>query len=188
VGSPWTASHQGWSAVEFHRHGCATDTFRPAAELANRRADQYIDEKSPATTARRITIIMDESIRYLKKAARVRAFQGRGSSIYQQETKAWSTSATLSSEQRASVAIENPSTTTTTTTTAAEGPPPGEQQQQRGPESVSTAAQIRELQKMYLFGLMRVSELEDLQKAPDAILFGNFCGTESTVVAPRQEQ
>jgi hypothetical protein len=145
--------------------------------------------KKTATTARRVTIvIMDESIRYLTKAASVRAFQCRASSIYQQETKAWSTSATLSPEQRVSVAIENPSTTTTTTTpTAAGGPPPGEQQQ-RGPESVSTAAQIRELQKMYLFGLMRVSELEDLQKAPDAILFGNFCGTESTVVASRQEQ
>ena len=31
-----------------------------------------------------------------------------------------------------------------------------------------------DLRAAYLFGLKRVSELKDLQDAPDAILFGNF--------------
>ena len=34
---------------------------------------------------------------------------------------------------------------------------------------------IQELRKVYLFGLLTVSKLQDLRDAPDAILPGNFC-------------
>jgi hypothetical protein len=49
------------------------------------------------------------------------------------------------------------------------------------PAMTSQQQNIQELQKMYLFGLLEVSLLEELQKAPDAILYGNFCGTGSTI-------
>jgi hypothetical protein len=40
---------------------------------------------------------------------------------------------------------------------------------------------------MYLYGLKKVSELEDLDKAPDAILFGNFYGSSDRTWPPRKE-
>ena len=38
---------------------------------------------------------------------------------------------------------------------------------------------IRELRRVYLFGLLKVSKLQDLREAPDAILPGNFVDNNS---------
>jgi hypothetical protein len=61
-------------------------------------------------------------------------------------------------------------TTTTTTTTAS---PPDESS--LTPSHLShVAAAIAELREVYLYGLCQVSDLQDLQHAPDAILPGNI--------------
>jgi len=49
-----------------------------------------------------------------------------------------------------------------------------EDRQQREDFETSYRKKLRELRKVYLYGLGRVSTLQDLREAPDAILPGNF--------------
>jgi hypothetical protein len=136
---------------------------------------------------------MDECLRNLKKkASSFRAPKSRVTSTYRDATgdltkdPAAVESGLRSATTAAVAAIENDETAKHLRQEEHdEAPPPPP------PARVPTEPieQIRELQKMYLYGLKKVSELEDLDKAPDAILFGNFCGTSSTdrTWPPRKE-
>ena len=47
-------------------------------------------------------------------------------------------------------------------------------------ETTKKMESIRELRRIYLFGLQKVSKLQDLREAPDAIMPGNFVQNYST--------
>jgi len=47
-------------------------------------------------------------------------------------------------------------------------------------EAAKSLEAIRELRRVYMFGLLKISKLQDLREAPDAIMPGNFVERQST--------
>lgn len=64
----------------------------------------------------------------------------------------------------------------------------GESLSAKEPNSLiaTTIESIREVRKEYLFGLLQISQLQDLEKAPDAIMPGNFCSTENAYTKSKE--
>ena len=55
-------------------------------------------------------------------------------------------------------------------------------------ETTKKMESIRELRRIYLFGLQKVSKLQDLREAPDAIMPGNFVQNYSTLTSTTDDK